>query len=252
MVAVGGVPMLAGVIDAVAEVGASPIVVVGPDRGGLPSGITVVREEPVGGGPVAAAVVGIAEVVRLAEKSAAGHPAERASEHAREHPAERAPDHAPEHTSEHTSEHAAEHPAEHVVERGGERAVVDEELGVVALLAADLPYLSGRAIRVLVRGLGAKDGAVFVDGEGRRQLLCGVWRVAALRRAIEQFGEPSGGSLKRLIQHLEVNEVRWDGARAPYFDCDTEEDLESAEKGESGKKGERAEKGESGKEGAAQ
>ncbi|WP_433066092.1 molybdenum cofactor guanylyltransferase [Dactylosporangium sp. CS-033363] len=165
MVAVGGVPMLVRVVNAVREVGASPVVVVGPDREGLPPGITVVREEPAGGGPVAAAAVGVA-------------------------------------------------------------AVAENEK--VALLASDLPLLSAEAIRVLLRGLGAKDGALFVDGEGRRQLLCGVWRVRALRRAIQQFGEPGGGSLRRLLQHLEVNEVRWEGERAPYVDCDTEEDLGKA------------------------
>jgi molybdopterin-guanine dinucleotide biosynthesis protein A len=162
MVAVGGVPMLARVIAAVTDVGAAPVVVVGPHRDGLPGGVRVVREEPAGGGPVAAVAAGI--------------------------------------------------------------AVIPQD-GLVALLAADMPYLSGEALRVLLHGLGGNDGAVFVDEGGRRQLLCGVWSTAALAGAVRRFGVVDGGSVRRLLEGLRVAEVRWRGERAPYFDCDTEEDL---------------------------
>jgi molybdopterin-guanine dinucleotide biosynthesis protein A len=68
-----------------------------------------------------------------------------------------------------------------------------------------------------------------VDEGGRRQLLCGVWRAGSLRQAIARFGETRGGSLRRLVEGLSIGEVRWDGERAPYFDCDTEEDLRRVE-----------------------
>ncbi|WP_433612198.1 molybdenum cofactor guanylyltransferase [Dactylosporangium sp. CA-139114] len=162
MIAVGGVPMLTRVVRAAVEAGAAPVVVVGPDRGEMPAGVRVVREEPAGGGPVAAAAAGLAGL---------------------------------------------------------------EQVGVVALLAADLPYMSAQALRVLMDALGDADGALFVDEDGRRQLLCGVWNRAALWRAIHAFGDTAGGSLRRLVKDLSVVEVRWDGAKAPYVDCDTEEDL---------------------------
>jgi molybdopterin-guanine dinucleotide biosynthesis protein A len=102
---------------------------------------------------------------------------------------------------------------------------------LVLLLASDLPYLSGRALRVLIDGVAGYDGAVFVDEGGRRQLLCGVWEVGALVGAVRGFGELSGGALRRLVGELRVAEIAWVpgdtgvGGRAPYFDCDTEDDL---------------------------
>ncbi|WP_432983443.1 molybdenum cofactor guanylyltransferase [Dactylosporangium sp. CA-233914] len=98
-------------------------------------------------------------------------------------------------------------------------------LGLVAVVAADLPFLSGRAVRVLVDAVGERDGALFVDGDGRRQLLCGVWRVAALVEAVGQMERLEGASLRRLVGGLDVAEVAWAGERPPYFDCDTEDDL---------------------------
>jgi molybdopterin-guanine dinucleotide biosynthesis protein A len=56
---VGGRTMLAAVLDAVAD--AADRIVVGP-RQPVPDGVLVVREEPPGGGPVAALRAGLAEV----------------------------------------------------------------------------------------------------------------------------------------------------------------------------------------------
>jgi molybdopterin-guanine dinucleotide biosynthesis protein A len=100
---------------------------------------------------------------------------------------------------------------------------------VVAVLAADLPQLSAEALRLLIERLDGYDGALFVDGDGRRQLLCGVWRRSALVEAVAGFGELAGGSLRGLVRGLRVVEVRWVGGGAPYFDCDTEDDLRKAE-----------------------
>ncbi|MEV6929587.1 DUF6457 domain-containing protein [Dactylosporangium sp. NPDC051485] len=95
----------------------------------------------------------------------------------------------------------------------------------MVLLAADLPLITGEAVSALARAVGDKDGAVFVDEDGQRQLLCGAWRVEALARAVRGIGEPTGGSVRRLVAGLDVREVRWERDRPPYFDCDTEEDL---------------------------
>jgi molybdopterin-guanine dinucleotide biosynthesis protein A len=57
--AVGGRPILAAVLDAVAE--AERRIVVGPPQP-VPSGVLLVREHPPGGGPVAATRAGLADV----------------------------------------------------------------------------------------------------------------------------------------------------------------------------------------------
>ena len=57
---------------------------------------------------------------------------------------------------------------------------------VVALLAADLPLLTGAAVDVLLDGSTAESGprgvggVYLLDDRGRRQPLCGVWRVPPL------------------------------------------------------------------------
>lgn len=54
---VGGRRLLDRVLDALAAAGR--VVVVGPDRGGLPAGVVRTREEPPGGGPVAGLAAGL-------------------------------------------------------------------------------------------------------------------------------------------------------------------------------------------------
>jgi len=101
----------------------------------------------------------------------------------------------------------------------------------VVVLAADLPYLLPEAVELLVAelGRGGADGVVFVDG-GRRQLLCGAWRTGALRLALERLGTVNGRAMRELAGGLVVREIAWlGGGMAPYFDCDTEDDLRRAE-----------------------
>ncbi|MGN9812359.1 NTP transferase domain-containing protein [Micromonospora sp. BQ11] len=79
------------------------------------------------------------------------------------------------------------------------------------------------------------DGVCFVDAGGRRQTLCGVWRVDALRGAVHRLAAERGGSLagaplRAVLAGLTVVEVPWsaDGP-PPWFDCDTDEDVRRAE-----------------------
>ena len=141
-------------------------------------------------------------------------------------------------------------------------AWVDADL--VALLAADLPFLTSEAVLALVAALdvpaerasgdpaaqrraagdratgeraagdGAPhDGAVYVDDSGRRQFLCGVWRTGSLRAALDSLGAPEGRSMRALLGGLRVAEVRAPvGDRPPWFDCDTGDDLYRANRGE--------------------
>ncbi|MEV1144043.1 NTP transferase domain-containing protein, partial [Micromonospora sp. NPDC049799] len=129
---------------------------------------------------------------------------------------------------------------------------------VVAVLAADLPLLTRDAIGHLLGHLDAPqpaaatpadtrasapggsdaatiDGVCFVDADGRRQTLCGVWRVDALRAALDRLAAERGGvlagaPLRALLAGLTVVEVPWssDGP-PPWFDCDTDEDVRRAE-----------------------
>ncbi|MCG5446698.1 NTP transferase domain-containing protein [Micromonospora sp. NIE79] len=194
---VGGRPMRDRVLAAVGD--ATPRVLVGA-ADAVPPGVRVVREDPPGGGPVAAAAAGL--------------------------------------------------------------ALLDADVSLVALLAADLPLLTRAAIGDLLEhldeettgteppgggsapappahsgldGVRAPDGACFVDGAGRRQSLCGVWRVAALRAAVDRLTVERGGSLsgapvRALLAGLVVREVAWSGeGPPPWFDCDTDEDVRRAE-----------------------
>ncbi|HEY7273986.1 MAG TPA: NTP transferase domain-containing protein [Actinoplanes sp.] len=169
---VAGQSMLTRVLAAVHD--ANPRVVVGRVPPDLPVHVDTTREEPPGGGPVAAASAGL--------------------------------------------------------------ALVPSDVTFTALLAADLPLLTGEAIDVLRLTVESvpMQGAVYRDAEGRRQMLCGVWRTAALREAMDQLDTERGGlhgaSVRELMEHLRVAEVSWRRpGPPPWFDCDTDDDLRAAE-----------------------
>nr|WP_203942130.1 NTP transferase domain-containing protein [Planotetraspora thailandica] len=110
----------------------------------------------------------------------------------------------------------------------------------VALLAADLPFLTAAHVSALLRAAHddmhddaaaaprTASGAVLVDDGGREQWLTGVWRTAALTGALSGY---TGGSLHRLLGPLDPVLVRLPASgdgRAPWFDCDTMDDLGAA------------------------
>jgi molybdenum cofactor guanylyltransferase len=71
---------------------------------------------------------------------------------------------------------------------------------------------------------------VYVDGDGRYQILCGVWRTAALRAALDRQPEHHGAALRHLLAGLRTGTVSHDGAGPPpWYDCDSPEDLDRAE-----------------------
>lgn len=114
-------------------------------------------------------------------------------------------------------------------------ALLPDDADHVALLAADLPLLTPAAIAHLRRQLAAStvDGVLYVDADGRRQLLCGLWHAASLRAALDRLaarrGLP-GASMRALLADLDVREVAWtEPGPPPWFDCDTDEDLRQAE-----------------------
>ncbi|GIJ47273.1 molybdenum cofactor guanylyltransferase [Virgisporangium aliadipatigenens] len=178
---VAGVSMLARVLDAVAD--AAIRVVVGPAEleGLLPDGVVLTREEPPGGGPVAALWAGLSALD--------GEPAQARPEAG----------------------------------------------GLVAVLAADLPLLTRGAVGLLLRAVsapaagGERDGAVFVDGDGRQQFLCGAWAVPALRTRLGHLAPHAGLSLRQAFAPMRVAEVvAPPGTPPPWYDCDTAEELAEA------------------------
>jgi molybdopterin-guanine dinucleotide biosynthesis protein A len=182
-IAVAGQSMRDRVLAAVAA--AEPRVVVGPAVD-LPPGVLATREDPPGGGPVAATAAGL---IALKPRRGTG---------------------------------------------AADREPVPE---FVALLAADLPLLTPGAVRLLVDRLaGSTDDVVFFrDDDGRRQLLCGVWRTSALAAGLDRLAERRGGTLagaaiRALAAELTVAEVSWTGSGPPpWFDCDTDDDVRQVE-----------------------
>ncbi len=102
---------------------------------------------------------------------------------------------------------------------------------LVALLAADLPFLTADIVTLLAARVDLRvDGAMFVDSEGRDQLLVGVWRTQALRRAVTDAGTVANLSLRRLLGGLTAARVEAaSSARYPWWNCDTFADLARAE-----------------------
>lgn len=181
-VPVAGRSMRDRVLMAVAS--AAPRVVVGPAVD-LPPGVLVTREEPPGGGPVAATAAGLAALgaARLGPGIGPAPPE------------------------------------------------------FVALLAADLPLLTAEAVALLGERLAGStaDGVLYRDDDGRRQLLCGVWRTVSLAAALDRLARQRGGTLagaaiRALVAELAVIEVSWGGSGPPpWFDCDTDDDVRRAE-----------------------
>jgi len=94
----------------------------------------------------------------------------------------------------------------------------------VAVLAVDLPQLSGATFERLLAGAVGHDGAVLVDAAGRRQLAFVVRRAALLDVAPEHV---SGLPLWKLLDPLDLAEVPALGDEAR--DIDTWADLEGCD-----------------------
>jgi molybdopterin-guanine dinucleotide biosynthesis protein A len=97
----------------------------------------------------------------------------------------------------------------------------------VAVLAADLPFVTARA---LDRLCGAGDCAVYVDEHGRRQPLVSVWATAGLRGALASVPRKDA-SMKELLEAVDVTGLAWaEQGPPPWFDCDTPEAVEEAQR----------------------
>ncbi|MCW2699809.1 MAG: molybdopterin-guanine dinucleotide biosynthesis protein [Blastococcus sp.] len=146
-----GVPLLDRVLAALT----GPVVVVGPTRPTCRA-VAFMREEPAGGGPLAALAAGLAGV------------------------------------------------------RGPR----------VLLLAADLPFLTPAALRVLEEAAG-RGSAMAVDDAGRDQPLLSCWDAGLLRDALPPV--VAGGRLRAATGAVDAVRVELPGHPPPWWDCDTPE-----------------------------
>jgi molybdopterin-guanine dinucleotide biosynthesis protein A len=102
------------------------------------------------------------------------------------------------------------------------------DVDVVAVLAADLPFVTPAVVSALRERL-TGDGVLVVDDTGRDQLLLGVWRTAVLRTATT--GVPRHTPLRAVLSPLAVRRYRPPlvaGVPAPWTDCDTPAELARA------------------------
>ncbi|WP_433536262.1 molybdenum cofactor guanylyltransferase [Micromonospora sp. CA-249363] len=238
---IGGRSMRDRVLAAVGD--AAPRVLVGPGDG-VPDGVRVTREDPPGGGPVAAMAAGLALLdpdttlvallaadLPLLTRAAIGDLLTHLA--AAETPALAAPADSP------ASPAPADSPGSAVpADSPGWVAPADSPASAVP---ADSPASAAPADSRSGPRAGAVlapepvDGVCFVDADGRRQSLCGVWRVDALRTALaglaaDRGGSLAGASVRALTARLVVREVPWAGdGPPPWFDCDTDEDVRRAE-----------------------
>jgi len=107
-------------------------------------------------------------------------------------------------------------------------ALVPEAVRQVAVLAADLPFLTAADLE-MVSPVPGVDGAVFVDDAGREQWLCGIWWAASLRSRLAAVGPVAGRSLREVLSGLRVARVVTTARPAPWYDCDTEAELRTAQ-----------------------
>jgi molybdenum cofactor guanylyltransferase len=102
------------------------------------------------------------------------------------------------------------------------------DAGVVAVLAADLPFVTAELVTGLRERL-TGDGVLVVDDAGRDQLLLGVWRTEVLRAATTDARPhaPLRGVLAPLAVRRYHPVVTADRP-APWTDCDTPAELARA------------------------
>jgi molybdopterin-guanine dinucleotide biosynthesis protein A len=115
----------------------------------------------------------------------------------------------------------------------GTGSMADADAGFVAVLAADLPFLTSADVDALRQAarVGDRDGAVLLDADGRQQWLCGEWRTGALLSRLSELDPPAGQPMRALMSGLRLEGVDRGEIPGPppWYDCDTEDDYRRAE-----------------------
>lgn len=106
------------------------------------------------------------------------------------------------------------------------RDALSGRVGVLLLLAVDMPLVTAATVARLREALGRHDGAFLVDARGRRQP-AGVLRVRAIDAHRPPPGREHGLPLHRLLSGLDLVDVATVGEET--HDVDTWEDLAALE-----------------------
>jgi molybdenum cofactor guanylyltransferase len=93
---------------------------------------------------------------------------------------------------------------------------------VVAVLAADLPFVTAAVVSLLVEAA----PALAVDDQGRDQYLLAAYPTDGLRRLLP--ASPTGARMRDVVEALAPRRLPLPGWPPPWWDCDTAEDLEQA------------------------
>lgn len=102
------------------------------------------------------------------------------------------------------------------------------EAPLVAVLACDLPFVTGATIgllaEVLTSGSGSRcDGVQLVDEGGRQQHLTAVYRVERLRAALSTLDELRDTPMRGVLERLKMLDIDADPGQT--WDCDTWADV---------------------------
>jgi molybdopterin-guanine dinucleotide biosynthesis protein A len=78
----------------------------------------------------------------------------------------------------------------------------------LAVVAVDVPWSAPVVIRLVAELSRADDAEALIpiDAQGRRQVLCSVWRTTALTAALDRLGDPRGRSVRALVDGVLVRE----------------------------------------------
>jgi molybdopterin-guanine dinucleotide biosynthesis protein A len=93
---------------------------------------------------------------------------------------------------------------------------------LVVVLAVDMPLVTAATVRRLMLSAD-DDGALLLDGAGRRQYLCAIYRAEALVAAAPAQEQRHGLAVRRLVSGLRLAEVPSVGGES--HDVDTWDDL---------------------------
>ena len=100
---------------------------------------------------------------------------------------------------------------------------------VIALTATDMPFATGHIINLLNFMTSHDDAVMYVDSAGFKQPLAAVYRVGAVKKALDEIGDVHGQSMRNLVAQLRVREISMSSEIAQaLIDIDTQADLERA------------------------
>jgi len=106
----------------------------------------------------------------------------------------------------------------------------DSDAALVAVLAADMPFLTAEAVDELRgRAVASDVDAVFAaDSDGRPQYLVGVWRRSALRAALDRLDSVVNQPMKAIVPARTEIVALSGAALAGIADCDTDDQVRRA------------------------